>query len=434
MTASAAERLETALAAIQVRNPELSIVTSLDAPTARLRAEESDARRAAGAPLSPLDGLILGIKDNIAVRGQPWTGGLGARRDTIAENDATVVSRLRRAGAIPLAMLNMHEGALGATTDNPHFGRARNPLDPDRTPGGSSGGSGAALAAGFCDATLGSDTMGSVRIPAAYCGTFGIKPTRGLIPRTGLLFLSPTLDTIGPLAKDVDTLAAVLEVMASVDPGDPTSRAAPPDWQAGFGNALPRDLTVGIPKQLENVGCEPAVVEGLGRAKAELERADVTVSEVDLTGWDPNAARIAGLLVSEAEGATALADILDRPGDRLMSDELRRLLTYGRNLPRERLAQAYEGIGKASDAVTCGFAEVDVILMPTAPQRPFRHDDPTPTHQADLTALANFSGAPALAVPVPMEDLPASVQVMGPAFSEPLLLQVGRLLHERLAS
>ena len=429
MTDSALDRLDVALSAIAAKNGDWSIVTAMDAERARAAAKASDRRRSAGRALGPLDGQLLGIKDNIAVAGLPWTGGLGARRDEIATEDAPVVASLRAAGAIPFAMLNMHEGALGATTDNPHFGRAANPLDPTRTPGGSSGGSGAALAADFVDITLGTDTMGSVRIPAAYCGVAGLKPTRGLVPRSGLLYLSPTLDTIGPLARDVATLAAMIEVMAQTDPRDPSSLPHPKGWNPTPEGTLPRGLSVGIPKQIRDVDCEDDVLDGLVLASRVLGAAGARIVDIDLAGWRPGPARRGGLLVSEAEGAVELADILVRPGSDLMSDPLRALLTYGRDLPSARMVEGYARVHAAAAAAERALAEVDVLLMPTAPQRAFPHAEPAPANQADLTALANFHGGPALALPVPGDPLPTSVQILGPAFSEALVLTLGRVLE-----
>lgn len=431
MTVSAAERLEIALAAISARNQDLAIITALDADNARKSAQESDARRTKGCVLGPLDGLVLGIKDNIAVGGLPWTAGLGARRGEIAKADAVVVARLRAAGAIPLAMLNMHEGALGATTNNPHFGRARNPLDQDRTPGGSSGGSAAALAAEFNDITLGTDTMGSVRIPAAYCGVAGLKPTRGLVPRTGLLYLSPTLDTIGPLAGDVATLADMVAVMAGADAGDPHALVTPRSWDPtahDIGNA-PK---IGIPRQIAEVDCEPDVLRGFERAKCAAESLGWQVLDVDLAGWDPGRARRGGLLVAEAEGANEFAEILASNGSDRMSHDLRALLDYGKNLSSGRLAEGYGRILSAASAAERALAEVDLLLLPTAPQHAFRHDQEIPANQADFTALANFHGGPALALPVPGDALPASIQIMGRAFSESLVLAAGRALEAKL--
>ena len=369
--------------------------------------------------------MLLGVKDNIAVADMPWTAGLGAWRERRAASDAAVVARLRSAGAIPLAMVNMDEGALGATTDNPHYGRTENPLAPGHTPGGSSGGSAAAIAAGFVDAALGSDTLGSVRIPAAYCGVLGLKPTRGLVPRGGLTHLSSTLDTIGPLAGDFATLASLIRAMAGTDGHDSLSVPAPPGWNPEPDGTEVGAIRIGLPKQIEEVECEGAVLEGLETARAVLEALGCPVSEVNLHRWSPGRDRRRGLLVAEVEGAEELADALAVPGPGAVSDNLRALLEYGAAAETERIIGAYLRLLGPATAAFRAFDEVDVLMMPTAPQRAFPHGSEVPANQADFTSLASFHGGPALALPVPGPGLPTSVQLMGRHFSEPLLLRLG---------
>jgi len=429
---NAVARLETVKARIAARNGALNIVTAADFETAFVAAEESDRRFVTGDGLGPLDGLLVGVKDNIPVAGLPWTAGVGAYRDRIAHEDAPVVARLRAAGAIPFAMLNMHQGALGATTDNPHFGRTANPLDPARTPGGSSGGSGAAVAAGFADAALGTDTMGSVRIPAAYCGTIGLKPTHGLVPRSGITHLSPTFDTIGPLAPDLASIAAMLDAMAFVDTGDPQSRpapteSAPPDRKTDISG-----IRIGVPSQVDAVDCEAEVLAGLSKARDAFTAMGAAVVDIEMVGWNPGRAYRGGLLVVEAEGAVEFADILDRAGDDTMSLELRNLLSYGRNLSSARLVEGFARVRAAAAAADRALAECDALLMPTVPQRPFLSSDDVPVNQAEFTALANFHGGAALALPVAMPGLPVSVQLLGRPFSESLLLDLGCALLDAL--
>ncbi len=419
---------------IAAKNGELNIITDMDAAGARRLAAESDKRHAEGTALGPLDGFILAVKDNIQVEGMRWTAGVGAWRDRKADKDAWVVSRLRAAGAIPLAMVNMDEGALGATTANFHFGTTANPLSPDRTPGGSSGGSAAAVAAGMAEAALGSDTMGSVRIPAAYCGIAGLKPTNGLVPRTGLTYLSQTLDTIGPLAPDVACLAEMSAAMAGADASDPQSVPVPHGWNPKRAEFDTQRMRIGIPEQLAEVDCEPEILEGLEQAKLAIESIGCTVQPVDLAGWSPRRARLGGLLVVEVEGANELATALEIPGDGAVSPLLRKMLAHGTSASGERVAEARQRIRSAAAAVELAFSEVDALLMPTAPQRSFTRGSTVPSNQADLTALANFHGGPALAVPVPTEGLPASVQLVGKHFSEPHLLALGTRLETGLAA
>lgn len=425
----AAGRLADALDRIAARNDRLKIVTALVGKAAQPPAPASEGRSTAG---GPLDGLLLGVKDNIALAGMPWTAGLGAWRNRKAERDAAVVARLRSAGAIPLAMVNMHEGALGATTDNPHYGRTENPLAPGHTPGGSSGGSAAAVAAGFVDAALGSDTLGSVRIPAAYCGILGLKPTRGLVPRGGLTHLSPTLDTIGPLAGDFATLASLIRTMAGTDGRDSHSVPAPPGWNPEPDGTEVGAIRIGLPKQIDEVECEAAVLEGLETARTVLEALGCPVSEVNLERWSPGRDRRNGLLVAEVEGAEELADALAVPGPGAVSDNLRALLEYGAAAATDRIIGAHLRILGAATAAFRAFDEVDVLIMPTAPQRAFPHESEVPANQADFTSLASFHGGPALALPVPGPGLPASVQLIGQHFSEPLLLRLGAALEAGL--
>ena len=259
------------LARIEAEDGVLRSFIRVDGAAARASAALADGRRARGMTLGALDGAAVAVKDNLAVAGAPWTGGIGGRRGLLAAEDAAVVSRLKAAGAVVLGGLNMEEGALGAVTDNAVFGRCLNPLGPLQgavlTPGGSSGGSAAAVAAGFVDLSLGTDTMGSVRIPAAYCGLFGLKPTYGLIPRSGMAYLAPSLDTIGPLARDVALLWPAVLAMAGVDAGDPEARPAPNCWDERQAASL-RGVVLGVPGSLEDVEIE-AEVNGAGASEKE---------------------------------------------------------------------------------------------------------------------------------------------------------------------
>ena len=429
----AERRVSDALSRIEIRDSDLRAVTALARARAFELASRASQRAADQEGLHPIDGIILAVKDNIAVKNLPWTAGLGAWKSRTAIADARVVQRLAELGAIPLAMVNMDEGALGATTDNPHFGRTRNPLDPDRTPGGSSGGSAAAVSAGYVDAALGSDTMGSVRIPAAYCGIVGLKPSRGLIPRSGLARLSPTLDTIGPIARNVATVGRIVSAMAGPDDDDPHSLPAPPNWQAHSAQQDVAGLRIGIPKQIGDVDCEAEILRGLNIAISKLEALGCAVSEIDIRGWSPGHARRGGLMVCEAEGAVELADALRISGADAVSSKLRVMLRYGQNLKSDRLTDGYARIQNAAAAAERALAGCDAILMPTAPQRAFLHGVDAPDNQADFTSLANFHGGPALAVPVPTNGLPASVQILGRQFSEALVLRLGERLESALA-
>ena len=213
----------------------------------------------------------------------------------IATKDARVIKSLRDAGAIVFSMVNMHEGALGATTNNPHFGRTANPLDFERTPGGSSGGSAAAIAAGLADAALGTDTMGSGKDPCCVLRCRWVKTnTCGLVPRDGLHFLSPSLDTIGPMAPDIDTLGYMIKIMAGTSKSDPLSRTTPLEWMKKPIEANPSGIII-FPTQLNLVACEAAVIDSLAITRIALEKYGAKVVDVDVLGWNPSCARRASL-------------------------------------------------------------------------------------------------------------------------------------------
>lgn len=425
------QRVREALARIAAVNDQWHIFVALDADRAIADAKASDQRHDDGRSHGVLDGVLVAIKDNIDVEGLPSAAGIGAFRDRIAEADAHVVARLRAAGAIILGKLNMHEGALGATTDNPVFGRCANPLAPDHTPGGSSGGSAAAVAAGIAPLTLGTDTMGSVRIPAAYCGVWGLKPTAGLVAQTGLLHLSWTLDTIGLLADTPALLAAGLSVIAGPVNDDPSSHAPPDDWSVGFrhGTGL-AGVVLGRPTALDEVPLEPAVADAYAAALAAAENGGATVRPIDISGWQPGKLRRAGLLAVEAEGAFLLADALARDPDGF-SAEFRGFLDYGVRASAARLAGSYHLLRNVGHAARQAVNGVDALVLPTAPQTAFRHGAPVPVNQADLTALANAAGCPALSIPWPEEPgaLPAGIQLVGSPHSDGHLLSIGAALR-----
>lgn len=422
---SAAALVEAALARIAERDGAVRAFVTVNAEGARIAAAESDARRAAGAARGPLDGVPVAIKDNIAVRGLPRTAGTRAFPDP-SPGDASVTARLRAAGAVILGTLNMHEGALGATTDNPFWGRCDNPAVPGHTPGGSSGGSAAAIAAGFVPLTLGTDTMGSVRIPAAYCGLWGLKPSRGLIPVTGLLHLSWTLDTIGPLASAPEDIALALAALVGPDPQDASSLpvpAAPPDPESLTG------VTLALPEDRLLAACEPAIRAAQEALVAAARTAGARLVPFDLPQWDPGALRRAGLLVAEAEAAHLLGPVLaDRPEG--FSDGFRAAIDYGARAPAPRVMAALRLLTETGARAARALDGVDALLLPTAPQRAFAHGAPVPATQADLTALANAAGLPALAFPLPAPDggAPCSAQLVGPFGHDRRLVALASLL------
>ena len=412
---SASEAVDCYLARIARHGSELGAFLAVSGAAARDAAASLDRRRRDGSPLGALAGVPFAVKDNLDVAGLPTSAGIGVFRGTMPERDAVAVERLRGAGAVPLGKTNMDEAAFGATNDNPHFGRCRNPHRLEFTPGGSSGGSAAALAAGLAAAALGSDTLGSVRIPASYCGCAGFKPTQGSIPTAGLMPLSVSLDEIGVLARSVRDCAVVFEAM----------REAIRDAGSGTGGscALVR-ARVGV---LTGLDVAPEIAAAITRTAAALAASGCAVGNCDLSGIDLGRVRRAGLLITEAEGARVHARLLSDPASGI-SKGLREALAYGAAQAPERIAQARAVLNEARLRLDALFASVDLLLLPTTPQTAFAFTSPAPSNQADFTALANAGGMPALSLAAGLSSagLPLGVQLVAARGADALVLEAGR--------
>ena len=354
----------------------------------------------------PLAGVTIGVKANIAVAGLPWTAGLAAYRDRVAQRDAEAVARLRAAGAAIIGTLNMEEGALGAKTDNPFYGATMNPHRPGHSPGGSSGGSAAAVAAGLCDAALGTDTMGSVRIPAAHCGVYGFKPATNRVSREGLEPADLSLDAIGPLARDLDLLEQVARVVGDFGEGGTGGRGAV---------LVDHGIEVAAP-----------IVRAFKRARAALAPAP---AEVSLS--HPNSRiRFAGFI----QVSRALAQHLE--GVEGLSPALAKLLTYGPGRAEADWAQDQTILATTREEMRAIIEEHGFLLMPTVPNPAFPHATREPAAQADFTCLANIAGLPALSLPAGWteDNLPLGAQLVGQAGHEAGLFALARHLDAHLAA
>ncbi|MEQ7156277.1 amidase [Brevundimonas aurifodinae] len=386
--------LATYLTRIERMNPAIHAFIDLDIDGARDAARASSYRWASGMALSPLDGCVVGVKSNIAVAGLPWTAGIGAYRDRIADRDAACVRRLRAAGAILLGTLNMEEGALGAVTDNPWFGRTQNPWREGFTAGGSSGGSGAAVAAGLCAAALGTDTMGSVRIPSAYCGVFGIKPRYGAISDEGVTPLAPSLDHVGVHARSAGDCAALLAEIATPDPASPSGPLAALDVTDRA--TLSDDVRAAFLAVI-------AVAEAQGLLQGSVP-LDIDLGRI----------RRRGLLISEVEGLAEHADMLEARPDGF-SETFAGMLRWGAAQPPEKLAEARAEIASAKAAVEALIGDRVGLLGPTTGGPAFPFGSHIPADQADITCLANMAGLPAVAFPMGLsgDGMPLSAQIIG---------------------
>jgi Asp-tRNA(Asn)/Glu-tRNA(Gln) amidotransferase A subunit family amidase len=384
----------------------LNAYLHVDAAGAIQAARDSDTRRAAGRSLGPLDGIGFAVKDNIDVAGMPTTAGMATRRGRIAAHDAHAVRQLRAAGMVPLGKLNMHEAALGATNNNPHFGRCENPHRAGFTPGGSSGGSAAAVAAHLAALALGTDTMGSVRIPAAYCGVVGLKAGPGVVSTGGTVACCWALDHVGPIVRQRRDLPVVMAVLASTDPdgADAPVAAAQP--------AILRPRWI-VAEDLQALGVEPAVAEAYANAIAQLRARGDSVTAIAVAGHDFGRARRAGLLMSEADVLVQHAEDW-RTQPQNFSPELARMLRWVEGQGAPALAAAQRVTAAARATAARWFGHGDVLLLPTAPQRAFAFGSPVPANQADFTALANMAALPAISLPLPVApgSLPIGLQAI----------------------
>jgi aspartyl-tRNA(Asn)/glutamyl-tRNA(Gln) amidotransferase subunit A len=398
-------------------NPGLNAFVDLDPEVALPAAEASAARWARGAPLSSIDGVPIGIKANIAVRGLPWTGGLAARRGLIATEDAPCVARLRAAGAVLLGNLNMDEAALGATGHNPWYGRTRNPHRPGHSTGGSSAGAGAAVAAGLCAAALGTDTMGSVRIPAALCGVVGHSPVQGTIDGRGVLPLSWTYDNVGVLARSLADAECLLDAAS----GAPGKLAEAGDSVESNGYAEPRDCAepggpaghdVAVLMLPDGIALDPEAQEAFESASSAARDAGLRLHPLHLDDVDLQRASKALLLVVEAEAWVQHEALLrEQPGS--VSAPLRSLLEWGARQSAARLASAYHALREWRGAIRAQLAPWAGLLAPVMPCAGFAFDEPPP-QLAAFTIIGSIAGLSGLSLPLALHThaSPGALQIL----------------------
>ena len=370
---------------------------------------------------SALSGSSFAAKDNFDVAGLPASSGLRALA-RVPARDAAVVARLRAAGLACLGKLNMHPMALGASNHNPDYGDCFNPVRAGFTPGGSSGGSGAAVAAGLCGLALGSDTMGSVRIPAAYCGVVGFKPSHETLGLDGVDPLCRWLDHAGLLARSVEDISSALAILAPhLPPAPPHARAR---WR------------IGVVQDLPSLGASADVCAAFDAAIIRLQdMLPMDTVPVRLDADDLGACRRAGLLLCEAEIHHRLAPLLQEQARALPAD-LAAMMRYIERKSALDLGRAVAQAARAGEQLDALVRGLDAVLLPTAPQAAFAMDGPAPHNQADFTAMANMNGAPAISLPVPVPAgaLPVGLQAIGLRGHDQALMHFAALLEQALAA
>jgi aspartyl-tRNA(Asn)/glutamyl-tRNA(Gln) amidotransferase subunit A len=413
-------------------------ITRLSEP-AEAAAAEAGGRFASGKSLGPLDGVPMAVKDIIYISGVKCTAGSRILANNVAAYDSPVVRRIKEAGAVIVGTTNLHEFAAGVTSNNPHYGPVRNPWDPSRIAGGSSGGSAAAVASGMVPAAFGTDTAGSVRIPAALCGVVGLKPTYGRVSRLGVIPLAPSLDTVGLLTSCAWDAAALLQTIAGHEEGDPTTVDAPvPDYISELSKPF-KPPRVGVLRNTFQGRVDPDIQEALDSMLGRFEEIGCHVEASELEGWDEAIAT--WLPIRRAEATAFHLKWLDSVPE-LYGDDVRELLEKGKDIRAVDYVNAINSRPSLMQKFAASMADHDVMVTPTT-------RTPAPlvgesmltiagkevdTYSAlnSLTLPFNLVGFPAVSIPMGLvRGLPVGVQLAARPFGESILLKTAHAYERR---
>ncbi|MBO9539924.1 Asp-tRNA(Asn)/Glu-tRNA(Gln) amidotransferase subunit GatA [bacterium] len=445
---SAVDVVNSAFARIDAVDQQIGAFLTVTRDEALAQAAAIDQARMAGEALHPLAGVPMGIKDNLNTKGVVTTCASRMLERYVPPYDATVVAKMREAGLISLGKLNMDEFAMGSSTENSAFKKTRNPWDLGTVPGGSSGGSAAAVAAGMVPLATGSDTGGSIRQPAAFCGIVGMKPTYGLVSRYGLVAFASSLDQVGPMTRDVRDNALMLGVLAGHDPLDSTSIDQPEEIYANYLTGEVKGMRIGVISELMGDGASPEVrsaveaatkvFEGLG---AVVESVSLPTSKHGIAAYylvataeaSSNLARYDGVKYTVREEAEDLMQLYLRTRAEAFGTEVKRRIMLGTYALSSGYYDAYykkaqQVRTKIREDYDRAFAQYDLIIGPTTPSTAFKlgekTSDPLEMYLSDIaTVLANLAGIPALSIPCGFDGkgLPIGLQLQGPALSEGML-------------
>ena len=437
-------------------DPALNSFVTVCADAALTEADVADARLAAG-EAGPLTGIPIAHKDIFCTHGVRTSCGSRMLDPFVAPYDATLVTRLKTAGMVMLGKTNMDEFAMGSSNETSWYGPVRNPWDRDRVPGGSSGGSAAAVAARLAPAATGTDTGGSIRQPAALCGITGLKPTYGRVSRWGMIAFASSLDQGGPMARSAEDAAVLLDAIAGFDPRDSTSVDAPvPDYTATLDDGI-EGLRIGLPREYFGAGLDAAVARSIEAAVAQLGELGAEVVEISLANTalavptyyvvapaecSSNLARFDGVRYGHrCDDPRDLEDLYKRSRAEGFGAEVKRRILIGTYVLSAGYYDAYYLKAQQlrqliSDDFRQAFETVDLIMGPTAPTTAFRlgekADDPVTMYLSDIyTIAANLAGLPGMSIPVePADGLPVGLQIIGNYFAEARLLNVAHRLQQ----
>ncbi len=447
---------------IDALNPTLNVFLSVDADSALEQARAIDARRAAGEELGPLAGVPIGVKDNFCTTDFPTTCGSKILDGWVPPYDATVISKLRDAGLIIVGKTNMDEFAMGSSTETSYFGPTRNPWDTERIPGGSGGGSSAAVSSFMVPIAVGSDTGGSIRQPGSVTGTIGVKPTYGGVSRYGLVAMASSLDQPGPVARSAEDAALLQQIIGGYDPHDSASINQPvPDLVAA---AASEDLTgvrIGVVTEFQGEGYEPGVLDRFREAVEVLREAGAEIVEVSCPAFSyalpayyliqpaelsSNLARFDGMrygLRAGDDGGASAEQVMNLTREEGFGREAKRRIIIGTYALSAGYYDAYYGSAQKVRSLIMqdfdkAFGQVDVLISPTTPTVAFkvgeRTADPMSMYLADLCTIpSNMAGNASASFPVGLsEDLPVGLQVMAPPMEDARLYRVGGVLERAL--
>ena len=454
---SAVQLAEEYYARIAAHNPLLNVYLSLTREQALEEAARVDAAASRGEALGPLAGIPVGIKDVLTMRGAPATAGSAILKDYLPPYDATVVTRLKAAGAVLLGKINCDEFAMGSSNENSAYGPVRNPVDTSRVPGGSSGGSAAAVAANLAVAALGSDTGGSIRQPASFCGVVGVLPTYGRVSRYGLIAFASSLDRVGPFAANVRDAATVLHAIAGQDINDATSSSRPVEDYAAESSKDVKGLRIGVPEEYFGEGLDPEVRAAVESGIDALRSAGCTIHTISLKHTkyaipayylvataeaSANLARFDGVRYGyRSAKATNLASMYKLSREEGFGPEVKRRILLGTYALSAGYYDAYYKKAQQlrrilAEEFLSAFHEVDAIVTPTAPTAAFKlgekTDDPLAMYLADIyTVTASLAGICGVTVPcgATSTGLPVGMQVLATHFGESTAFRVANAVE-----
>jgi len=449
---------------IKKRDGDIHAFLSLNKEEALETAEKVDERISRGEPIEMLAGIPVAIKDNILIKGAKTTAASKILENYIAPYDATVIKKLKEEEAIFIGKTNMDEFAMGSSTENSAFGPTKNPVDLERVPGGSSGGSATAVKAGFCVYALGSDTGGSIRQPAGFCGAVGFKPTYGAVSRHGLIAVASSLDQIGPIARNVDDAAAVFEAIRGADELDSSSVSV--DWQNYWDSSLDiKEIKIGIPREYFIHGLNPEIEKNIKSVISKLEKEGAKIEEISLpyNEWalatyyiimpaevSANLARFDGIkygysqisnLSAEGGQISNLLDVYLKTRGEGFGAEVRRRIMLGTYILSAGYYDAYYSRAQRvrrliKQDFDRAFEKVDAIITPTSPTTAFKFGEktqkPLSMYLADVyTVSVNLAGVPGISIPArEVNGLPVGLQLIGKNFDDVKLLQIAKIVEQ----